>query len=119
MAREKILHCKAMGAEVVLTRSDVGRGHADYYQDLAETITQRTPGALSSIRHQTATAADKPRHFPASDAPESRTGIDFPALRPHLSMTRRDTGRRAVFDGFRYPQGRRGNAIERETTRRR
>ena len=27
MAREKILHCKAMGAEVVLTRSDVGRGH--------------------------------------------------------------------------------------------
>jgi cystathionine beta-synthase len=46
MAREKILHCKAMGAEVVLTRSDVGRGHADYYQDLAETITQRTPGAL-------------------------------------------------------------------------
>ncbi|HWZ09697.1 MAG TPA: pyridoxal-phosphate dependent enzyme, partial [Xanthobacteraceae bacterium] len=43
MAREKILHCKAMGAEVVLTRSDVGRGHADYYQDLAETITQRTP----------------------------------------------------------------------------
>jgi cystathionine beta-synthase len=46
MAREKILHCKAMGAEVVLTRSDVGRGHPDYYQDLAETITQRTAGAL-------------------------------------------------------------------------
>jgi len=46
MAREKILHCKAMGAEVVLTRSDVGRGHPDYYQDLAETITQRTPGGL-------------------------------------------------------------------------
>ena len=46
MAREKILHCKAMGAEVVLTRSDVGRGHPDYYQDLAETITKRTPGAL-------------------------------------------------------------------------
>ena len=46
MAREKILHCKAMGAEVVLTRSDVGRGHPDYYQDLAEAITARTPGAL-------------------------------------------------------------------------
>ena len=46
MAREKILHCKAMGAEVVLTRSDVGRGHPDYYQDLAEDITARTPGAL-------------------------------------------------------------------------
>ncbi len=46
MAREKILHCKAMGAEVVLTRSDVGRGHPDYYQDLAEAITARTPGAI-------------------------------------------------------------------------
>src|ERR1700693_170004 len=46
MAREKILHCKAMGAEVVLTRSDVGKGHPDYYQDLAEDITARTPGAL-------------------------------------------------------------------------
>lgn len=46
MAREKILHCKAMGAEVILTRSDVGRGHPDYYQDLAETIATRTRGAF-------------------------------------------------------------------------
>src|SRR6202790_1534384 len=46
MAREKILHCKAMGAEVVLTRSDVGKGHPDYYQDRAEAITARTPGAI-------------------------------------------------------------------------
>src|SRR6201997_2514996 len=46
MAREKILQCKAMGAEVVLTRSDVGRGHPDYYQDLAEAIAARTPGAF-------------------------------------------------------------------------
>jgi cystathionine beta-synthase len=46
MAREKVLQCKAMGAEVVLTRSDVGRGHADYYQDLAEAITARTRGAV-------------------------------------------------------------------------
>jgi cystathionine beta-synthase len=46
MAREKVLHCKAMGAEVVITRSDVNRGHPDYYQDLAETITARTHGAL-------------------------------------------------------------------------
>jgi cystathionine beta-synthase len=46
MAREKILHCKAMGAEVVLTRSDVGKGHPDYYQDLAAAITARTPGAI-------------------------------------------------------------------------
>ena len=46
MAREKILHAKAMSAEIVLTRSDVGKGHPDYYQDLAQAITQRTPGAI-------------------------------------------------------------------------
>jgi cystathionine beta-synthase len=46
MAREKILHCKALGAEVVLTRSDVGKGHPDYYQDFAEAIAVRTSGAV-------------------------------------------------------------------------
>jgi cystathionine beta-synthase len=46
MAREKILHAKAMGAQIVLTRSDVGKGHAAYYQDMAEAITARTPGAV-------------------------------------------------------------------------
>jgi cystathionine beta-synthase len=46
MAREKVLHAKAMGAEVVITRSDVGKGHPDYYQDLAQSITQRTPNAV-------------------------------------------------------------------------
>jgi cystathionine beta-synthase len=46
MSREKILHCRALGAQVVLTRSDVGKGHPDYYQDLAVTIAQRTPGAF-------------------------------------------------------------------------
>src|SRR5712691_2434678 len=46
MAREKVLHAQAMGAEVVSTRSDVGKGHPDYYQDLAEAITRRTPGAF-------------------------------------------------------------------------
>jgi threonine synthase len=48
MAREKILHARAMGAEVVLTRSDVGKGHPDYYQDLAETIAGRTRGESTS-----------------------------------------------------------------------
>jgi cystathionine beta-synthase len=46
MAREKVLHAKALGAEVVSTRSDVGKGHPDYYQDLAAVIAQRTPGAI-------------------------------------------------------------------------
>ncbi|MDQ2955245.1 MAG: pyridoxal-phosphate dependent enzyme [Pseudomonadota bacterium] len=46
MSREKIVHARAMGAEVILTRSDIRKGHADYYQDLAAAIAQRTPGAI-------------------------------------------------------------------------
>src|SRR5436190_15991359 len=45
MAREKVLHAKAMGAEVVITRSDVTKGTPDYYQDLAEAIARRTAGS--------------------------------------------------------------------------
>src|SRR5690606_38665566 len=45
MSREKIFNLKAMGAQVVLTRSDVAKGHADYYQDLAARIASETPGA--------------------------------------------------------------------------
>lgn len=45
MSREKIFNLKAMGAEVVLTRSDVAKGHPDYYQDLAARIASETPGA--------------------------------------------------------------------------
>ncbi len=46
MSREKIFHLKAMGAEIVLTRSDVGKGHPDYYQDKAARIAAETPGAV-------------------------------------------------------------------------
>ena len=45
MSREKIFNLKAMGAQVVLTRSDVAKGHPDYYQDLAAKIAADTPGA--------------------------------------------------------------------------
>jgi len=38
MSREKISNLKAMGAEVILTRSDVAKGHPDYYQDLAKSV---------------------------------------------------------------------------------
>ena len=40
MSQEKIFNLRAMGAEVVLTRSDVGRGHPEYYQDLGRTIAE-------------------------------------------------------------------------------
>jgi cystathionine beta-synthase len=44
MAREKIQHLRALGAEVRLTRSDVGKGHPEYYQDIAERLAKETGG---------------------------------------------------------------------------
>ncbi len=38
MSQEKIFNLRAMGADVVLTRSDVGKGHPEYYQDLGRRI---------------------------------------------------------------------------------
>ncbi len=46
MATEKVLHLKALGAEIHLTRSDVGKGHPEYYQDMAARIAADTPGAF-------------------------------------------------------------------------
>ncbi len=46
MSREKISNLKAMGAEVVLTRSDVAKGHPDYYQDLAKRLADETDDAF-------------------------------------------------------------------------
>jgi cystathionine beta-synthase len=45
MSAEKVLHLKALGAEVHITRSDVGKGHPDYYQDLAGRLAREIPGA--------------------------------------------------------------------------
>ncbi len=46
MSQEKLQHLRALGAQIVMTRSDVGRGHPQYYQDMAERIASETPGAL-------------------------------------------------------------------------
>ena len=46
MSREKVFHLRAMGAEVVMTRSDVGKGHPEYYQDTAERMASEIPGAV-------------------------------------------------------------------------
>ncbi|HHW4678073.1 MAG TPA: pyridoxal-phosphate dependent enzyme [Xylella sp.] len=43
MSRENISHLKAMRAEVILTRSDVIKGHPEHYQDLAAKIAAETP----------------------------------------------------------------------------
>jgi len=45
MSTEKILHLKALGAEVHMTRSDVGKGHPEYYQDYAARLAKEIPGA--------------------------------------------------------------------------
>ena len=45
MSQEKIFHLKAMGAEVVLTRSDVSKGHPEYYRDVAERLARETPSS--------------------------------------------------------------------------
>src|SRR4249919_2309076 len=44
MSQEKIAHVRALGAEVRLTRSDVTRGHPEYYQDIAARLTSEIPG---------------------------------------------------------------------------
>lgn len=42
MSQEKIFHVKALGARVEITRSDVGKGHPEYYVDKAKRIAKET-----------------------------------------------------------------------------
>lgn len=44
MSEGKIAHLKALGADVVLTRSDVAKGHPEYYQEVAQRIADETGG---------------------------------------------------------------------------
>jgi cystathionine beta-synthase len=46
MSQEKIFHLKAMGAEVQLTRSDVSKGHPEYYRDIAERLAREIPNSF-------------------------------------------------------------------------
>jgi len=46
MSAEKIFHLRALGAEVIITRSDVEKGHPDYYQDKARALAESTLGAF-------------------------------------------------------------------------
>ncbi|WP_243373326.1 pyridoxal-phosphate dependent enzyme [Microvirga solisilvae] len=73
MSREKVLHAKALGAEVVITRSDVGKGHPDYYQDLAQKITNQTPGAVYINQFENPA---NPAAHEASTGPEILDGMD-------------------------------------------
>ena len=46
MSQEKIFHLQALGADVVMTRSDVEKGHPAYYQDMAARMQQEIDGAF-------------------------------------------------------------------------
>jgi cystathionine beta-synthase len=46
MSQEKLQHLRALGAKIIITRSDVGRGHPQYYQDLAERLNRETPNSF-------------------------------------------------------------------------
>jgi cystathionine beta-synthase len=67
MSQEKIFHLRAMGAEVVLTRSDVTKGHPEYYQDLAARLAAENPGSF--YVNQFANEANPAAHE-AGTAPE-------------------------------------------------
>ncbi len=66
MSQEKINHLRALGVEILLTRSDVGKGHPEYYQDYAQRIAHET-GAFyvnqfenpaNPLAHETSTAPE-------------------------------------------------------------
>ena len=44
MSLEKVVHLRALGVEVRMTRSDVGKGHPEYYQDMAQRIALEMGG---------------------------------------------------------------------------
>ena len=46
MSQEKIFNLQAMGAQVTLTRSDVGKGHPEYYQDMAQRMAGEIPNSF-------------------------------------------------------------------------
>ena len=73
MSREKILHARALGAQVHITRSDVGKGHPDYYQDLAQAITSRTEGAIFINQFENPA---NPASHEATTAPELHKQMD-------------------------------------------
>src|ERR1700736_3695412 len=67
MSQEKILHLRALGAKTVITRSDVAKGHPEYYQELAQKIAAETPHAFfvnqfenpaNPLAHETSTGPE-------------------------------------------------------------
>src|ERR1700740_2332684 len=70
MSQEKISHVRALGAEVRLTRSDVTRGHPEYYQDVAARLAEEIPG-----RFYGHTTGKTRTHHPPPTHPQRRTHL--------------------------------------------
>ena len=67
MSDEKISHLRAMGANVILARSDVEKGHPEYYQEVAEALAASDPNAF--FINQFANEANPQAHYETT-APE-------------------------------------------------
>jgi len=46
MSQEKVSHLRALGVDIRLTRSDVVKGHPEYYQDYAKRLADEIPGSF-------------------------------------------------------------------------
>ena len=79
MSQEKIFHMRALGAEVLVTRSDVPPGHPEYYQEMARRIAEETPNALYVHQHDN---PHNPRAHEEGTGPEiwEQMGHDLDAV---------------------------------------
>src|SRR3954453_8751924 len=75
MSQEKILHLRALGADTRITRSDVGKGHPEYYQDIAARLSREIPNSF--YVNQFANPANPLAH-------ESTTGPEIWAQMEHM-----------------------------------
>jgi len=73
MSQEKIQHMRAFGAEVIVTRSDVGPGHSQYYQTMAKRIAEETENAFYVHQHGN---MDNPRAHEEHTGPEIWAQMD-------------------------------------------
>jgi cystathionine beta-synthase len=66
MSLEKINHLRSLGTDIRITRSDVGKGHPDYYQDMAARIAAENGGfyvnqfanPANPLAHETSTGPE-------------------------------------------------------------
>ncbi len=79
MSQEKIFHLRALGARVVVTRTDVELGHPDHYQTLARAIAEETEDAFYINQHDN---PHNPRAHEEGTAPEiwEQMGHDLDAV---------------------------------------